>query len=479
VYVNHNSSDIYYAYYAANPSVSTRLIGDEEAVLYDPDSGQEKFINLSGRFIWQRLDGSLSVGEIVGKVCENFASAPSGRVLEDAAQFVEGLFAQGFVSKHRCKVSLLASPRAFPDFDDAPQTLDISLTGSCNLRCRYCFYADAMQSRQDLPVEQWISFFAELGRLAVRSVCLSGGEVFVRPDLEDLIDGVIANRMRYSLLTNGALITEKRLAMLANGRRKQRLSSIQVSIDGSCPEINDASRGRGSFDKALRGLRLMHEAGLPVTSRVTINRYNVDDLENIARLLLEEIGLQSLSTNDAMPMGAGCSNQDAITLRPGQQLKAMKTLSQLAERYHGRITASAGPLANRRTYKEMEHARATGEKSTRWQMGYLTSCGCVFNKLAVHHDGVITPCNLLPELELGRINIDSFKEIWRSHPTLKALKERRKIPMKEVPGCEDCEWTPYCSGSCPGLAYEMTGNFNRANPHDCYRRFLENCGDRN
>ena len=100
---------------------------------------------------------------------------------------------------------------------------------------------------------------------------------------------MIANRMRYSLLTNGTLITEKTAAMLTSGRREQRLSSIQVSIDGSCPEIHDASRGRGSFDRAIRGLRLLHEAGLPVTSRVTINRYNVDDLENIAGLLLDEI----------------------------------------------------------------------------------------------------------------------------------------------------------------------------------------------
>jgi len=469
--VKHHDPDIYYA---ANPDVSTRLIGDEEAVLYEPDAGQEKFINLSGRFIWQRLDGSLSVREIADKVVDNFSSAPSDRVLEDAAQFVGGLFAQGFVSRHRCRLSPSGAPREFPDIADAPQTLDISLTGRCNLRCQYCFYADAMHSRQDLPLAQWLSFFAELGNLAVREVCLSGGEVFVRPDLADLIDGVIANRMRYSLLTNGTLITEKTVAMLESGKRLQRLSSIQVSIDGSCPEIHDASRGRGSFDRAIAGLRLLKEDGFPVTSRVTINRYNVDDIENIARLLLDEIGIQSFGTNDAMPMGAGCSNQDAITLRPEQQLKAMKTLSQMAEKYNGRITASAGPLANRRTYKEMEHARATGEKPTRWQMGYLTACGCVFNKLAVHHDGVITPCNMLPELELGRINIDSLKEIWRSHPTLKALKERRQIPMGEVPGCEECEWVPYCNGSCPGLAYEMTGDLNRANPHDCCRRFLEN-----
>jgi SynChlorMet cassette radical SAM/SPASM protein ScmE len=333
-----------------------------------------------------------------------------------------------------------------------------------------------MQTRPDLPAEEWLSFFAELGKLAVREVCLSGGEVFVRSDLRDLVDGVITNRMRYSLLTNGTLITEDKVAMFESSRCRQRLNSIQVSIDGSCPAVHDRSRGAGSFDKAIRGLRLLHEAGLPVTSRVTVNRYNVDDLENIARLLLDEIGIRGFSTNDAMPMGAGCSNQDAITLRPEQQLKAMQTLSKLAQMYNGRITATAGPLANRLVYKEMKHARATGEKSSRWQMGYLTACGCAFNKLAVHHDGVITPCNMLPDLALGKINTHSLKTIWKSHPTLRALRQRRNIPMSKVPGCEACEWAPFCNGSCPGLAHEMTGDFNRANPHDCFRRFLENTG---
>ncbi len=466
-------------FYKANPNVSTRLIGDKLAVLYHPDTGQEKFLNLSGRFIWQHLDGSTSVRELVDRVGEVFASVPNRRVLDDTREFLGVLAGQGFVRRHPNRVTSSGGPTQFPDADDAPQAVDISLTGKCNFRCRYCFYADAMQTRPDLASEAWHSFLAELGKLAVREVCLSGGEVFVRPDLMDLIDQVTANRMRYSLLTNGTLITEKSVAALEKFGRPARLSSIQVSIDGSCPEIHDKSRGRGSFDRAIAGLRLLKEAGFPVTSRVTVNRFNVDDLENIARLLLDEIRLPSFGTNDAIPMGAGCGNQDEIALRPVQHVKAMKTLSLLAERYNGRITAMAGPLAKQRMYKEMAHARTTGEKTTRWQMGYLTACGCVFNKLAVHHDGAITPCNMLSKLELGRINIDSLKTVWKTHPTLKALKERRQIPMNEVPGCERCEWALFCNGSCPGLAHEMTGDFNRANPHDCYRRFLENFGDRN
>ncbi len=470
--MNHHS-DIFYI---PNPDVSTQLIGDEEAVLYQPDIGQEKFLNSTGRFIWERLDGSLSVKELTDRVCEGFASAPLDQVLGDVESFLTELTREGFAGAQKGGLPTSEHKTDYPDINDAPKSLDISLTGKCNLHCEYCFYAEEMESRPDLPLEQWQTFFKELGQLAVRDVCLSGGEVFVRPDLWDLIDGVVANRMRYSILTNGTLFAVKSIKEFEMGKRRTRLNSIQVSIDGSCPEVHDKSRGKGSFKRAIRGLRLLKDAGFPVTSRVTVNRYNVDDLENIASLLLEDVGLNGFGTNDAMPMGAGCSNQASIALLVGQQVTAMESLARLTEKYDGRVQASAGPLAKWRSYREMEHAKATGEKTARWQMGYLTSCGCMFNKLAVHHDGLITPCNILAKLEMGRINRDSLKEIWKTHPTLQALKDRRQIPMDQVPGCEDCEWTPFCNGSCPGLAYEMTGDFNRANPHDCYRHFLEETG---
>jgi len=101
---------------------------------------------------------------------------------------------------------------SLPKVIGAPQSVDIAITGRCNLGCKYCFYADEMVALRDLPTERWLAFFAELGGLAVQRVTLTGGEVFTRPDLFELIDGVIASRMRYGLLTNGTLVTEKVLA---------------------------------------------------------------------------------------------------------------------------------------------------------------------------------------------------------------------------------------------------------------------------
>ncbi|MBN2547774.1 MAG: SynChlorMet cassette radical SAM/SPASM protein ScmE [Anaerolineales bacterium] len=356
-------------------------------------------------------------------------------------------------------------------FLSTPKSVGIAITGRCNLRCRYCYYAGEMAALSDLPTERWLAFFDELGQLGVMDVTLTGGEAFTRPDLFTLIDGLIANRMRYCILSNGTLIDEALLAQFEVGKRRLRLNYIQISIDGASAEVHDRSRPN-SFARALRGLKLLKSAGFPVVVRVTINRYNLHDLDNIAHLLLEEIGLPSFGTNEAFPMGAGCQNREQVSLTSLEKLEAMEMIERLLERYPGRISGTAGPVANRRAYAEMEHARRTGEKTSRWGMGYLTACGCVFSKIDILHDGSVVPCHILSGVVVGNILTDSLVDIWNHNPQMQALRQRRAIPMRQLPTCEDCEWAEYCNGGCPGLAYELTGDFNRANPEDCYRRFL-------
>jgi SynChlorMet cassette radical SAM/SPASM protein ScmE len=358
-----------------------------------------------------------------------------------------------------------------------PTAMSVSVTGRCNLKCQYCFYADEMTALSDLPTEAWLKCFQELTAMGVRNVTLTGGEALTRRDFWELVDGVIANHMRYDMLSNGTLFTEKVIEQFNVGKRRIRLNSIQISIDGSTAEIHNMSRPN-SFERAMRGLRLLKAAGFPLTVRVTINRHNYKDLENIAHLLLEDVGLPSFSTNEAVPLGSGCNNMGTMVLTSAEKLETMRIFKRLEERYGNRISALAGPLAKLKMYAEMDHARETGEKSTRWQMGYLTACGCVFSKLDILHDGSIVPCNMLGSLVLGNIQTDSIEEIWRSHPVLQAMKARRAIPLSQVPGCEDCEWNEYCNGSCPSIAYDHYGDMNRGNPEDCYRRFLNETADR-
>lgn len=350
-----------------------------------------------------------------------------------------------------------------------PRSVDIAITGRCNLACAYCFYADEMVSLSDLPTARWLSFFDELGRLGVMSVCLTGGEVFTRPDLFELIDGVIANHMRYQLLTNGTLITAETLEKFAIGKRRLRLNSIQVSVDGSCAEINDQSRP-GSFERSIRGLRLLKLAGFPLTVRVTVNRFNFKDLENVAHFLLEDIGINELSVNEAYACGATNRFTAGIMLEPVQRQQAACTLLKLTEQYPGRISAQAGPLALATEAAAIRKAMADGKKSKPGG-GTLSACGGVFSQIAVLHDGSIVPCHNLGSFQLGNITSHDLSDLWQTHPTLEALRQRYTISLDTVSTCKSCDYEAFCTGGCPGGAFFLTGKLNGRNPMDCHRIF--------
>ena len=162
----------------------------------------------------------------------------------------------------------------------APRSLDLELTADCNLRCRYCyFFGNPALTYHDLPTGEWLSFLDELGRLGVMDVTLTGGEAMLRPDAREIIDAVVRNHMRFSLLSNGALIDDGLAAYLA---RTGRCDGVQISLDGASPEAHDPARGQGAFAGALRTLQ--HHA-VNVTVRLTVHHYNVNDLEAAARFI--------------------------------------------------------------------------------------------------------------------------------------------------------------------------------------------------
>jgi SynChlorMet cassette radical SAM/SPASM protein ScmE len=358
-----------------------------------------------------------------------------------------------------------------PGLVPAPRSVDISVTGRCNLKCNYCFYADEMAALPDLPTGPWLDFFEELGSAAVERVTLSGGEAFTRPDLFDLIDGIIENRMRYSILSNGTLITERTLEAFGEGKRRLRLDSIQVSIDGSSAEIHNKSRPPDSFDRALRGLRLLADQKFPVTVRVTVNKHNVDDLENIARLLLDDVGLAGFSTNEADYMGAARCAGDSPVLTRAERQRAMEVLAKLNAQYAGRIGAQAGPLLRARMFNQIESRLERGETGMPGR-GTLCACGGVYEKMAVLHDGTMVPCNMLPTLAMGRIGVTPLKEAWQRHPAINVVRHRRLIPLSALETCRDCPYTGFCTGGCPATVMARAGHLNGRDPATCYRVYL-------
>ncbi len=351
-----------------------------------------------------------------------------------------------------------------------PQIVELAITNRCNLRCKYCYYfTSPADVGADLPIDEWLKFIDEMGRCSVMSVVLAGGEPFCREDLPGIISHIVKNRMRYGILTNGTLITEEMAEFVASTKR---CDMVQVSIDGSIPTTHDACRGQGSFRKAIDGIYHLQRHKLPISVRVTVHKDNVNDLEGIAELLLEELGLSGFSINSAGYMGLCKQNADQVQLTPQERMLAMETLLELDKKYKGRISAAAGPLAEGKAWMAMEEARSKGVPGLA-SGGYLTGCMGTMRKMAVRADGVMIPCNQMSHIELGRINVDGLQDVWLNHPEFKKLRERREIPLSDFEFCKGCVYLPYCTGNCPALAYTIMGMENHPSPDACLKKFLE------
>jgi SynChlorMet cassette radical SAM/SPASM protein ScmE len=354
-----------------------------------------------------------------------------------------------------------------------PRSVDLEITSRCNLRCKYCYFFDNQAvTYQELSTEEWLQFFDELGTCRVMDVCLAGGEPFIRDDLPQLIKGILKNRMRFSILSNGGLIDDTIADFIA---ATKRCNYVQVSVDGSCPGIHDSCRGKGSFDKAVRGIKILQNHKIPVTVRVTLHRDNIDDLENTARLLLKELNIKQISTNAAGYFGTCRKNCKDLMLSVEERELAMQTLLRLEKKYAGRITAQAGPLAEAHYWSNMEKARQTGTPQLN-NGGHLAGCGCTWNSLAVRSDGAIVPCTMLAHMKLGQINRDLFAEVWQKSLALTELRKRREIPLSHFEECAQCDYIPYCTGNCPGLAYNLTGQVDQPSPDACLQKFLADGG---
>jgi SynChlorMet cassette radical SAM/SPASM protein ScmE len=354
-----------------------------------------------------------------------------------------------------------------------PREVNVDITSRCNLRCRYCyFFEQPDQPTTELATAEWCRFFDECGDAKVMRVVLAGGEPFIREDLPLLLDSIVRNHMRYAVLSNGGLITDSIAGTLA---RSGRCDYVQVSIDGSRAAVHDSMRGTGSFDAALRGLRTLQRHGVDVTARVTIHRRNVEDLESIAHLLLDDLGLSSFGTNSAGYLGTCRKNPREVVLDHSDRQRAMETLVPLERRYPGRITADAGPLADahrwRRMLTHLEHNAVGG-----YDGGRLSGCGCVFSSLAVRADGVYVPCCMMASMEMGRVGRDRLVDVWRNSPVLSRLRNRPNISLADFGFCRDCPYIPYCTGNCPALALSLTGTIDHPSPDACLRQFLEQGG---
>lgn len=150
-----------------------------------------------------------------------------------------------------------------------PYLIVISPTMKCNLKCIGC-YAGMYQQKEGLDFETVDRILTEAKeKLGIYFVTISGGEPFIWPHLFDILKK--HDDMYFQIYTNGTLITEqisKKLAEVGN-------AACAISVEGFEKET-DQRRSPGIYNKVLKAMKNLREAGVLFGFSTTPTKYNTN-----------------------------------------------------------------------------------------------------------------------------------------------------------------------------------------------------------
>jgi molybdenum cofactor biosynthesis enzyme MoaA len=149
----------------------------------------------------------------------------------------------------------------------------------CNLECTHCFISCSPHNRTFgfLTLDAVRRVLEESVPLGVKEYYFTGGEPFLNRDMV----GILELTLQYgpaTVLTNGTVLRDDWLERLRAAEEASLYSlEFRVSMDGYTEDENDAVRGKGTFERILRGVRLLLAHGFLPILTVTRTRDDQDD----------------------------------------------------------------------------------------------------------------------------------------------------------------------------------------------------------
>lgn len=341
---------------------------------------------------------------------------------------------------------------AFKQRDTVVKALCLNVTHDCNLRCRYCFADEGAYHGERGMMS------AEVGRAALDFLCTHsggrrnlevdffGGEPLMNfPVVKEIVaygralEKTTDKRFRFTLTTNGVLLTDEILAFC-----NEEMGNLVLSIDGR-RAVHDRMRpfasGAGSYDrivdKLLKAADSRHQQNYFV--RGTFTRHNTDFAADV--LHLADLGFRQISVEPVVAHPEddyALRMEDVPALCEQYDLLAAEMIKRQREGrpfhfFHFNIDLEQGPCVYKR----------------------LSGCGTGCEYLGVTPAGTLYPCHQFvgdEDFEMG----DVFTGVRRTD----LVRTFRACNVYTREACRTCFARLYCSGGCAANAYHFTGDVN-------------------
>ena len=346
-------------------------------------------------------------------------------------------------------------------------------SGNCNMRCRYCFYADELDNREirsygKMSVDTMhtiVDKAMEYGDYEC-TIAFQGGE----PTLagldfyRDLVAYVTAHenpkklKIHYALQTNGYLINEEWAAFLGENH-----FLVGVSLDG-LKEIHDRYRldaaGKGTYQRVISAIRLLenHQVEYNILTVVTAaTARNGQKIYNYFKK--NHFGYQQyIECLDPIGEEPGQHEYSLTPEKYGEFLKSMFDAWYLDMR--------SGTYVYNRYFENLMMIMA-GQQPESCNMRGVCGKQWVFEA-----DGSVYPCDFyaLDQWCLGNINKNSFEEMDQKRDELGFIQ----WSMRQQEDCQKCRWFGLCRNGCRRNREPVTAeNTNRNYFCKSYQMFFE------
>jgi radical SAM protein with 4Fe4S-binding SPASM domain len=358
----------------------------------------------------------------------------------------------------------------------APVILVWEITRSCNLHCVYCHVdADQNPMKDELTRREKLELVQQVAEAGTNALMIAGGEPLTSPDLPEMIHQAHRRGLYTVLITNGTLLSlENALCLKGAG-----LDYVKVSIDSVSPEIHDALRGKGCWEKAIAGIQNAVDAGIDTGISITATQANFSQMPKIVQMA-KNLGCRRIIIFNFVPSGRG-GNEIELDL-DGEKRRKMLHLIMAETRckilgqnpLEISTTAPQAPLVADRILREFSFNQLARGAMNLLPYGRIQAGAAFFSKgcsagitlLSVDPDGSIRPCDMLP-FKVGNIREKSLMEIWTKNPVLIKLRNRENIRG----WCGHCSIRDICGG-CRARAYTYFGDLFGPDPN-CFRRKTE------
>lgn len=394
--------------------------GEGIRVVLHPTEPRWMLVNDSGMLLLEAMRNGTSDAQLADVLCEIYSGLDTDQASMDVEDFLLQLSRTGLLE------GSVPPPREHRPAP--PPKITLYLTEQCNLRCKHCAI---VEGRMPDPAIAGDDFRRIIGRHLAQhpgaEVSFLGGEPLLHPECMELLEFACARTETVSIGTNAILVDETVAAKLAALPIR-----IQVSVDGGTAETHETVRGRGTWEKTWRGIRLLTAAGAPVSVACVLTRMTVPEVGTLLALCDAE-GLKKARFLPLQKQRAALTNWDALEPDP-EDFRAVL-------RY---LLFDAGKRPNARTEIGAGFPGYVPDPPAGRNWCPLGATLIVDSQ----GQGYVCPSLTTPDVQVGLVPEVDDGELAARQLRAREWMQRRVDTVTE---CRVCAWRNFCQGGC--LAY--------------------------